>query len=67
MAGEKNSPRLSMSELLDAADSHRGDWAILTAGRRGVVPDVLQREGLGEAKKELCRLVEAAGREKCFC
>ena len=66
MAGEKNSPRLSMSELLDAADSHRGDWAILTAGRRGVVPDVLQREGLGEAKKELCRIVEAAGRENVF-
>ena len=66
MAGEKNSPRLSMSELLDAADSHRGDWAILTAGRRGVVPAVLQREGLGEAKKELCRIVEAAGRQNVF-
>ncbi|MDP7068310.1 MAG: error-prone DNA polymerase [Acidimicrobiales bacterium] len=66
MAGEKNSPRLSMSELLDAADSHRGDWAILTAGRRGVVPDALRKAGVTEARKELGQIVDAAGNENVF-
>ena len=58
MAGKKNDPCISTVELLAALDSHRGDWAVLTAGRRGGVPFALETEGLTEARKELCQIVE---------
>ena len=66
MAGKKNAPCISTSELLTALDSHRGDWALLTAGRRGAVPSALETEGLAEARKELCQIIEAAGSENVF-
>lgn len=66
MAGKKNDPCISTVELLAALDSHRGDWAVLTAGRRGGVPFALETEGLTEARKELCQIVEAAGAENVF-
>ncbi|HAF67507.1 MAG TPA: error-prone DNA polymerase, partial [Acidimicrobiaceae bacterium] len=66
MAGKKNAPCISTPELLTALDSHRGDWALLTAGRRGAVPAALEAEGLAEARKELCQIVEAAGTENVF-
>ncbi len=66
IAGKKNSPRLSTFELLEALDCHRGDWAILTAGRRGIVPDALQANGKSAAARELQLLAEAAGNENVF-
>ena len=66
MAGEKNAPRISTPELFDALDSHRGDWALLTSGRRGAVPAALEAEGVSGARRELCQIVEAAGSENVF-
>ena len=66
MAGKKNAPRISTPELLAALDFHRGDWALLTAGRRGAVPAALATEGPAEARKELCQIIEAAGTENVF-
>ena len=66
MAGQKNAPRISTPELFDALDSHRGDWALLTAGRRGAVPTALEAEGVLGARRELCQIVEAAGKENVF-
>ena len=66
MAGKKNAPRISTPELLAALDFHRGDWALLTAGRRGAVPAALATQGPVEARKELCQIIEAAGTENVF-
>jgi error-prone DNA polymerase len=66
MAGKKGAPRISMPELLSAVDRHRGDWALLTSGRRGAVPAALMVEGISGAKRELFRLVEAAGNDNVF-
>ena len=66
MAGKKGAPRLPMSELISAVNRHRGDWALLTSGRRGAVPTALQTEGISGARRELCRLIEAAGNDNVF-
>ena len=66
MAGKKGAPRLPMSELISAVNRHRGDWALLTLGRRGAVPTALQTEGISGARRELCRLIEAAGNDNVF-
>jgi len=66
MAGKKGAPHLPMSELISAVNRHRGDWALLTSGRRGAVPTALQTEGISGARRELCRLIEAAGNDNVF-
>ena len=66
MAGKKGAPRISMPELLNAVDRHRGDWALLTSGRRGAVPTALKMEGIAGARRELRLLVEAAGNDNVF-
>ena len=66
MAGKKGAPRLPMSELISAVNRHRGDWALLTSGRRGAVPTALKTEGISGARRELCRLIEAAGNDNVF-
>ena len=66
MAGKKGAPRISMPELLSAVDRHRGDWALLTSGRRGAVPAALKMEGISGARRELFQLIEAAGNDNVF-
>ena len=66
MAGKKGAPHLPMSELISAVNRHRGDWALLTSGRRGAVPTALKTEGISGARRELCRLIEAAGNDNVF-
>jgi len=66
MAGKKGAPRISMPELLSAVDRHRGDWALLTSGRRGAVPAALKMEGISGARRELLQLIEAAGNDNVF-
>ena len=66
MNGTKGSPLLSSDELLAALDSNRDDWAILTGGRKGIVPTALASGGLTQASKKLDLLVDAAGRSNVF-
>ena len=66
MAGKKGAPHLPMSELISAVNRHRGDWALLTSGRRGAVPTALKTEGISGARRALCRLIEAAGNDNVF-
>jgi len=37
MAGEKGAPRLSTAAFLESTAQHRGQWAVLTGGRKGLV------------------------------
>ena len=70
MAGRKHAPRLSTSDFLAAAATHRDEWAILTGHRKGAVPAALMAEGRTggprAAAAQLDRLVEAAGRHNVF-
>ncbi len=67
MAGEKGHPRLSFAEVAEAASGRaRGHWAVLTAGRKGVVPARLAGAGPAAAERELRSLVAAFGSDHTF-
>ncbi len=61
LAGEKGVPRFGLADLADVAD---GRWWVLTGCRKGTVPAALLHDGPAAARTELCRLIEAFGRER---
>ena len=64
MAGEKGAPRLSFSDIADAAAAGAADhWVLLTGGRKGRVPRALVESGPSAAGVELQRLIDAVGRD----
>ncbi|HVF15147.1 MAG TPA: PHP domain-containing protein, partial [Acidimicrobiales bacterium] len=59
-AGEKNLPRVSLSDL---AGAHGGRWQVLAGCRKGMVPAALMAEGPAAAARELSVLIDVFGRD----
>ncbi len=57
---EKGRPVYDLAEL---AESHAGEWVVLTGCRKGAVPKALARNGFEAASAELATLVEAFGQD----
>ncbi len=67
MAGEKGAPRLSFSDIAEAACNGAADhWVLLTGGRKGAVPKALIEAGPAAAGTELQRLIDAVGRPNVY-
>ena len=65
MAGEKGTPRLTLSELAEiGADRGGGHWQVLTGCEQGAVPTALVSHGPTAARRELDRLTEAFGKDR---
>jgi len=61
LAGEKGAPQFAFDDLADQLAGHC--W-VLTGCRKGAVPAALAAEGVDGARRELCRLAEAFGRDR---
>ncbi len=61
LAGEKGAPQFAFDDLASALAGHA--W-VLTGCRKGAVPAALVADGPAAARRELCRMVEAFGRDR---
>ena len=64
LAGEKGAPRIAYEHLVDLGGRDTGDhWVVLTACRKGPVPQALVDHGPTVARRELDRLITDFGRD----
>jgi error-prone DNA polymerase len=73
LAGEKSSPRTTITKLADTArvpvhghgpSAHNDHWFVLTGCRKGTVPGALARDGPAAAQRALGELTDAFGRDR---
>ena len=63
LAGEKGGPRIAYQRLVELGGVGTGDhWLVLTACRKGPVPQALTQHGPAAGRRELDRLISDFGR-----